>query len=55
MQLRVNRRTKSFDKLTPEGSDLDDGKNEQVGHIARKQGTIGDLARRMAERLNKED
>jgi hypothetical protein len=48
-QLRVNRRTKSFDDVRPEGS-LDPVLREEVSKIARQQHQVAEMTRAMIER-----
>jgi hypothetical protein len=48
-QLRVNRRTKSFDDVRPEGT-LDEVLRTEVGKIARQQQQVADMTRAMIER-----
>ena len=48
-QLRVNRRTKSFDDVRPEGA-LDEVLRTEVGKIARQQQQVADMTRAMIER-----
>jgi hypothetical protein len=54
MQLRINDRTTAIDKQRGKG-EADASLTEQARHVSRRQDDLGELTRRMGERLNKED
>jgi hypothetical protein len=48
LQVRVNKRTETFDRMLQKTDD-------ERGHIAKKQESVGTLTRTMADRLNREE
>ncbi len=55
MQVRVNRRTKLFQKIVDNNKDKAETRADERGRIAKKQKSVGDLTRSMADKLNREE
>ena len=49
LQLRVNRRTKAFDQVRPEG-DLDKARHKEISRISELQKEIGGMVQAIIER-----
>ena len=55
MQVRVNRRTKLFQKIVDHNKDKAETRAEERSRIAKKQQSVGNLTRSMADKLNREE
>jgi hypothetical protein len=54
LQKRVHARTVAYDTEVPEPRRATEGATAEAGEIARKQGRVEDLTRKLAEKINKE-
>ena len=51
----MNRRTGLFQKMVEHNKEQAEGRSEERARIAKKQGSVGNLTRSMADKLNKEE